>query len=317
MSTQTDPLPESRAGLRPFRNAVLRGLGVVLPPLVTIAIFFWLGGTIYNYLLEPVSAGVQNLVALAIQDLRQKKDFSAQELAKPNPSLQGNPYQALDDGTYVPKAVYDVVKGHLGEQPMPRTGRSIYRAYLRVTYLRPSVTIPVLVCALVLVLYILGKLIAAGVGRFAVNLVERGILRVPLVSSVYYAVKQVSSFLLAERKLNVSRVVAVEYPRKGVWALGLVTGEGMAPIESVVGDQCISVMICTSPMPMAGFTITIRRSEAIDLNITLDQAIQFIVSCGVVVPKPKQLEPAQRPEASPRPSQPGAAEPGGPSPGTP
>jgi uncharacterized membrane protein len=78
--------------------------------------------------------------------------------------------------------------------------------------------------------------------------------------------------------------VAVEYPRKGVWALGLVTGEGIPDIEKLAEDPCISVMICTSPMPMAGFTINVRRSEAVDLNMTFDQAVQFIVSCGVIVP---------------------------------
>jgi uncharacterized membrane protein len=100
--------------------------------------------------------------------------------------------------------------------------------------------------------------------------------------------------------MDVSQVVAVEYPRKGVWTLGLVTGVGMPAIEGIVGEECISVMICTSPMPMAGFTINVRKSEAIDLNITLDQAIQFIVSCGVVVPGSKDLPLAAPDRESPR-----------------
>jgi hypothetical protein len=89
--------------------------------------------------------------------------------------------------------------------------------------------------------------------------------------------------------MEVSRVVAVEYPRKGIWQLGLVTGVGIPDIEAMVGEECLSVLVCTSPMPMAGFTITVRRSECVDLNITLDQAIQFIVSCGVIVPQPRGL----------------------------
>jgi uncharacterized membrane protein len=117
-------------------------------------------------------------------------------------------------------------------------------------------------------------------------LFEGAIRRVPLVRNVYSAVKQVSGFLLNDREMQVSRVVAVEYPRKGIWQLGLVTGEAISDIEAMVGEQCLSVLICTSPMPMAGFTITVRRSECLDLNLTLDQAVQFIVSCGVVVPRP-------------------------------
>ena len=271
-----------------------------MPPLITIAILLWLGGTIQNYVLEPISAGVQNIVVRLIQDVRKPEDFPASELASHFPVLNGVAYVSLEDGTYIPKTVYDDVDKHRGEDPMPRTAPYIYQAYLRVTYLRPAVMIPLFLCGFILILYLLGKLIAAGVGRFTMGLVERGIARVPFVRSVYSAVKQVSAFLLNERTMDISQVVAVEYPRKGVWALGLATGVGMPAIEGIVGDECISVMICTSPMPMAGFTINVRRSEAIDLNITLDQAIQFIVSCGVVVPGSKDLPLADPAEESPR-----------------
>jgi uncharacterized membrane protein len=144
-----------------------------------------------------------------------------------------------------------------------------------------------------LLLYLPGKFMAAGIGRFFITLFERAIRRVPLVRNVYAAVKQVSGFVLNEREMKVSRVVAVEYPRKGIWQLGLVTGEGMPDIEAMIGEPCLSVLVCTSPMPMAGFTISVRRSECVDLNITLDQAIQFIVSCGVIVPRPRDQEAAE------------------------
>ena len=301
--TPTKPPPNPKSGLRPFRTAVFRGLGVVLPPLITIAILLWLGGTIQNNVFEPISAGVQNIVVRLIQDIRKPEDFPASELANRFPILHGVEYTLLQDGkdgTYIPKTVYDDVDRHRGEDPMPRTAPYIYQAYLRVTYLRPVVMIPLFLCGFILILYVMGRLIAAGVGRFTMGLVERGIARVPFVRSVYAAVKQVSAFLLNERTMDVSQVVAVEYPRKGVWTLGLVTGVGMPAIESIVGDECISVMICTSPMPMAGFTINVRKSEAIDLNITLDQAIQFIVSCGVVVPGSKDLPLADAAGEAPR-----------------
>jgi uncharacterized membrane protein len=260
-----------------------------MPPLLTIAIFLWIAGTVQNYILEPIATLVQKVTVRLIQDIRSENDFLASELSRPNPRRDGVPYQRLEDGTFIPQRVYDEVLKYRGEEPMPRTAPYIYRAYVRLVYLPPSAMIPLLLCIFILVLYLLGKLIAAGVGRFTVGLVEQGIARVPLVRNVYSAVKQVSGFLLNERKMDVSRVVAVEYPRKGVWAIGLVTGQGMHDIEGITGETCISVMICTSPMPMAGFTINIRRSEAIDLNITLDQAIQFIVSCGVIVPGPHGL----------------------------
>jgi uncharacterized membrane protein len=298
--TPTKPPPNPKSGLRPFRTAVFRGLGVVLPPLITIAILLWLGGTIQNNVFEPISAGVQNIVVRLIQDVRQQTDFPPAEHGNTYPMYDGVAYRRLEDGTCIPKTIYDKVDNRRGEDPMPRTAPYIYQAYLRLKYLRPAVMIPLFLCGFILILYLLGKLIAAGVGRFTMGLVERGISRVPFVRSVYSAVKQVSSFLLNERTMDVSQVVAVEYPRKGVWTLGLVTGVGMPAIESIVGDECISVMICTSPMPMAGFTINVRKSEAIDLNITLDQAIQFIVSCGVVVPGSKDLPLADTAGEAPR-----------------
>lgn len=274
----------------PFRLAVFRGLGVVLPPLLTIVIFLWIGGTVQNYVLEPLTALAQRFVRLAVADIRHEDAIPPSERGKANPTVDGVAYQRLEDGEYVPQAVYDIVKFHPAEDGIPKTASQVYRSYIRLTYLRPYVVIPAFILVFTLLLYLLGKFMAAGIGRFFMLLFEGAIRRVPLVRNVYAAVKQVSGFLLNEREMQVSRVVAVEYPRKGIWQIALVTGEGLADVEAMVGEPCLSVLVCTSPMPMAGFTITVRRSECLDLNITLDQAIQFIVSCGVVVPRPKAVE---------------------------
>jgi uncharacterized membrane protein len=90
--------------------------------------------------------------------------------------------------------------------------------------------------------------------------------------------------------------VAVEWPRKGVWSLGLVTGESMQDIEAAANEPVLSVLVCTSPMPMTGFTVTVRKCETVDLNISIDQAFQFIISCGVVVPA-QQVRKLRAPEA--------------------
>lgn len=280
-------------GTSPFRLAVFRGLGVVLPPLLTIVIFLWISGTVQSYVLEPVTALAQRIVRLAVADIRHEDAIPPSERGKSNPTVDGVAYQRLEDGEYVPQAVYEIVRFHPGEDGIPKTAGQVYRSYIRLTYLRPYVVIPAFILVFTLLLYLLGKFMAAGIGRFFMVLFEGAIRRVPLVRNVYSAVKQVSGFLLNEREMQVSRVVAVEYPRKGIWQIGLVTGEGLPDVEAMVGEQCLSVLVCTSPMPMAGFTITVRRSECLDLNITLDQAIQFIVSCGVVVPRPKGAEAAE------------------------
>jgi uncharacterized membrane protein len=171
---------------------------------------------------------------------------------------------------------------------MPQTGWAVYQEYVELRYLPPYVVVPLFAAFFVLVLYLLGKFIAAGIGRFAVHQFERIINRLPLIRNVYSSVKQVSDFFFTEREVEYTKVVAVEYPRKGIWSLGMVTGESMLDIQSAANEPVLSLLIPTSPMPMTGYTITVLKSETIDLNISIDQAFQFIVSCGVVVP-PSQV----------------------------
>ena len=201
-------------------------------------------------------------------------------------------YVRLYNGDYVPANVWynNEVERVFAGRGDEATGRAVYEAYMRgrFPFLKPQYSVPFFLSLFILVLYLLGKFMAAGIGRFFWNHFEKGVDRVPLVRNVYGSVKQVSDFVLSEREIEYSRVVAVEWPRKGIWSLALVTGESMVDIEAAANEPVLSVLIPTSPMPMTGFTLTVKKSETIDLKISFDEAIQFIVSCGVVVP-PSQL----------------------------
>ena len=123
-------------------------------------------------------------------------------------------------------------------------------------------------------------------GRYFWNAAERVITQLPIIRTVYSSVKQVTDFFVGESEVNeFQRVVAVEYPRKGMWSVGFVTGESMLTIRGAAeGEPIVSVLMPTSPVPGTGFTVTVRKSETIDLDIPIEQALQFVVSCGVVVP---------------------------------
>ena len=289
-----------KASDHPFRAAVFRGLGVVLPPLLTIVIFLWIGGTIQQYVLGPVTTGTRNALVWAIKDIQEPTAFPVAERSNPNPVLDGVEYQQLADDSYVPKADYQYVAQKVGKSSVPRTGEAFYYRYVELTYLQPYLAIPFFLSVFILLLYLFGKFMAAGIGRLFWNLFERGVHQVPLVRNVYSSVKQVSDFLLSERELEYSRVVAVEYPCKGIWSLGLVTGESMQDIEAAANEPVLSVLVPTSPAPVTGFTVTVRKSEALDLDITVEQAFQFIISCGVVVP-PQQLREFRAPLKAPPP----------------
>ncbi len=322
MATAIDNSNHNKAAKHPFRQAVLRGLGVVFPPLLTILIFLWVINTTQHYVLEPVTALARegllwiwerpeiiyakdlppNLEVLPEDPEDPAIVFHDREFRLPYPSVDdnvilvdGRKFRLLDDNGYltlIPKEVYDRVLENPGSEPLPQRGLACYRRFVEGKYLKPHFIIPFFLALFILLLYLLGKFMAAGIGRFFVHRFERGIHRLPLVRNVYSSVKQVSDFLFTESEIEYTRVVAVEYPRRGIWSLGLVTGESMLDIRAAANEPILSVLMPTSPMPVTGFTVTVRKSETIDLNITIEQAFQFIVSCGVVVP-PQQLQQIQ------------------------
>ena len=75
----------------------------------------------------------------------------------------------------------------------------------------------------------------------------------------------------------------IEYPRPGIWSMGLVTGDAAREIRSAVGDS-VTVFVPSSPTPFTGWTVTVPRGEVRELPITIDQALRYLVSAGVVVP---------------------------------
>lgn len=287
-SASSQPLTPKKKSLGPFRRAVLHGLGVLLPPLLTVAIFLWAGNTIITYLLEPVEQTAQSVMIWSAEASGNILPESQVDESEKGPLgtavIDEETFLLTADDYYIPTKVYTKVKGSSPASAFPSGAYDIYERYLKLTYLRRQVLIPVFLGVFILVLYLIGKFLAAGVGRFLWIQVEKLIVSVPLVRQVYSSVKQVTDFMFKEPEIRATRVVAIEYPRKGIWSLAMVTGEGLLDISAAANEPMLSVLIPTSPMPFTGFTIMIKKSEAVDLNITMDQALQFIMSCGVVVP---------------------------------
>lgn len=288
----SDITPGKKPGpLDPFRRAVLRGLAVLLPPLLTIVIFLWVWNTVTDYLLTPMESGARRLLVNHYEkNILPADAIPADEVIDGRASRAGLGYTQIADGRFVLTEDYNYLTLDLGFAPPVKTADEFYRLFVERKFLQWYVVIPFFLSVFLLMLYLLGKFLAAGAGRFFWMQFERIINRLPVIRNVYSSVKQVTDFMFSEREIEYTRVVAVEYPRKGVWTVAMVTGESLLDIRSAANEPVLSVLIPTSPMPFTGFTVTVKKSETVDLNITIDQAFQFIVSCGVVAPS-QQMPP--------------------------
>ncbi len=133
---------------------------------------------------------------------------------------------------------------------------------------------------------LVGAFLASVFGRAIWHIIENFIMNVPLLKRVYPYVKQVTDFLLtqAEQEKLFSRVVAVEYPRKGLWSIGLVTGSGLKNVTERVQKEFVTIMIPNSPTPVTGFVIMVPKEQTIALDITIEEAFRFTITAGVVTP---------------------------------
>jgi len=146
---------------------------------------------------------------------------------------------------------------------------------------------------------IVGALLASVIGRTLWRMVERFIMNTPLLKQIYPYVKQVTDFLLTQeqQKKMFSRVVAVEYPQKGNWALGFVTGSGLKNVVDNVKKEFFTILVPTSPTPFTGFVVMVPKEQTIELDMTMEEAIRFVISAGVIAPQSDKiagsLQPAQ------------------------
>lgn len=148
-----------------------------------------------------------------------------------------------------------------------------------------GVSVPGFSVILVLAVVVLTGLVTANlIGRSLFEQWEKLLGRIPLVRSIYNSVKQVSDTVLAPNGQAFREAVLVEYPRKGAWTIAFLTG---APGGEVVGKlpvECVSVYVPTTPNPTSGFFLMLPRSDVVKLDMTVDAALKYIVSMGVVVP---------------------------------
>lgn len=137
---------------------------------------------------------------------------------------------------------------------------------------------------------IVGAILASVVGRAIWRMIEGFIMNTPLLRRVYPYVKQITDFLLTQDKKKelFSRVVAVEYPRKGTWSIGFVTGSGLKKVVDNIEKEFLTILIPNSPMPVTGYVIMVPKEQTIALDMTVEEAFRFTISAGVIAPSGQQ-----------------------------
>ena len=149
-----------------------------------------------------------------------------------------------------------------------------------------------------LVLFLTGVLAANLLGRQLVVWYESALNRIPLVRTVYGAVKSFSAIVLSGSSFK--KVLLVEYPRKGVYRIGLQTSEAVPEIQAVTGQDLVTVFVPNTANIASGFTVFLPRAEVIELSMSVEDALKLLVSLGVVVPEWHPIHPARDLARTPR-----------------
>jgi len=290
-------IPERSFG-KDFKTFFVRGLAILLPTVLTIWVLAFAYQFVNQNIAGPINAGVRAAViqfsswpqpsdddfinTFAELSEARKQDWDVQlEQTKNKLSLDSLP-KSIERAKRLEwqKSQDDLVfqaRLHAFEQQW----NSIRVGSFRVLNLIG------IVLAIILI-YIAGVLVTSFIGRRFYRMGEKLIARVPLIRNVYPAVKQVTDFFFssdADEKVSFNRVVAVQYPRKGLWSVGLVTGDTMKLIEEIAGQRCLTVFVPSSPTPFTGYVITVPKADTIDLPISVEEALKFAVSGGVVIPQ--------------------------------
>nr|WP_298684699.1 DUF502 domain-containing protein [uncultured Dongia sp.] len=135
-----------------------------------------------------------------------------------------------------------------------------------------------------LVLTLIGAVTAGLFGRLTRQLMESILNRLPIIRSIYSAIKQIVETVLANQSSAFRDSVLVEFPRAGAWTLGFVTGTTPPEVAAAIGGDALTIFVPTTPNPTSGYLIFVPRKDVIYLDMSVEDGIKLVVSGGIVAP---------------------------------
>ena len=137
---------------------------------------------------------------------------------------------------------------------------------------------------MVVALMIIGALAAGFMGRWFMRVSEHLLERMPVVRTIYSALKQVFETVFAEKSKAFREVVLIEYPRKGIWVIGFATGSTTGEVRNIIEHEIVNVFLPTTPNPTSGFLLFLPRKDVIFLSMGVEEGVKMVISAGVVTP---------------------------------
>ncbi|HUQ76128.1 MAG TPA: DUF502 domain-containing protein [Burkholderiales bacterium] len=139
----------------------------------------------------------------------------------------------------------------------------------------------------ILVVFLTGVFATNFFGAQLIELWHDILQRIPVVNSIYSSVKQISDTLFSSSGQAFRKTLLVQWPHEGMWTIAFLTGTPGGDVTRHLPPDCLSVYVPTTPNPTGGYFVIVRRSQVIELDMTVDQALKYIISMGVVPPVPK------------------------------
>jgi len=299
--------PKKKAG--PITRAFVKGLSIILPAVITIAIFAWVWDILRVYVVELTIQAIDSVKLYEPRPLSQDElDFlpdsyfannagNATALLHSEKSLRRMPrVQDLPDkyqGLTPPgkeRSLLQYILDANGWQRSYNQYSGRVESYHWFDYLLASVL------GLTLVV-LLGFLARNFFGRKFVGLLEWFVTRVPVIRSIYPHAKQLVEFFFSDNKtIEFDTVAVIEYPRRELWSIAFVTGSGLKSVQEATGKRMVTVYVPSSPAPMTGYCMIMPAEDVIQVDITVEEAMKFVVSGGVLAPKEEQVRPASGPQ---------------------
>lgn len=145
-------------------------------------------------------------------------------------------------------------------------------------YNLPGIGILLLVVGLILV----GMFAAGFLGKFIMKFWEWILEKMPVISNLYSSLKQILETVLSQKSDAFRKVIMMEYPRKGLWAIGFITADTKGEVGEKLKDECVSVFLPTTPNPTSGFLLFVPKKDVKELDMSVEEGVKLVISGGIV-----------------------------------